>query len=573
MLASLVSRKTDLLLRLLCCLLYSGLAACSSSGRPDYDVVIRGGEIFDGTGAASRRADIAIIDDRIAKIGDVGESRGQMEIDAHNLAIAPGFINVLSWADESLIQDGRAYSDLMQGVTLEIFGEGHSKGPLSEEMAANIKSRQGDIKYDVEWRSLGEYLEYLERRGVSPNIASFVGATTVRVHELGHANRAPNADELARMQDLVRGAMEEGALGVGSSLIYAPAFFAETEELIALAKAAAEYGGVYISHMRSEGAALEEALEELFDIARSADIPAEIYHLKAAGRSHWSKLDGVIENIEAARADGLKITADIYPYDAGATGLDAVMPPWVQEGGYEAWAERLKDPKIRTRVLRDMREPTGQWENFFIEAGPEKILLVGFKNKELKPLMGKTLAEVARERSVSPADAAIDLVIEDGSRVLAIYTLMSEENIRRKLQMPWVSFGSDASAPSPEGVFLKLGAHPRAYGTFSRVLGKYVREENLIPLSEAIRRMTSLPASNFNLEDRGLLQKGYYADIVVFDPETITDHATYAAPHQTTTGVAHVLVNGVPVVTDGRHTGATPGRVVRGPGWRKSREE
>lgn len=544
----------------------------SCSPRVDYDVVIRGGTIYDGSGSPPFVGDLAIRGDTIAAIGSLGNARGRVEIDAAGLAVAPGFINMLSWATESLIADGRSQSDIRQGVTLEVFGEGWSMGPLNEAMRREMLERQGDIKYEIPWTTLGEYLECLVRRGVSTNVASFVGATTVRIHVLGYENRPPTPEEMERMRQLVRQAMEEGALGVGSSLIYAPAFYASTEELIELCKVAAEYGGMYISHIRSEGNRLLEAIDELIRIAREAKIPAEIYHLKAAGRANWPKLDEAIRRIEAARAQGLRITANMYPYTAGATGLDAAMPPWVQEGGHRAWIERLKNPAIRQRVTREMRTPTDRWENLYLMAGsPENVLLVGFKNEALKPLTGKTLAEVARLRGRSPEDTIIDLVIEDDSRVGAVYFLMSEENVRKQIALPWMSFGSDAESLAPEGVFLKANPHPRAYGTFARVLGRYVREEKIIPLEEAIRRMTSLPAENLKLDRRGRLKVGYFADVVVFDPAKVQDHATYERPHQYATGVIHVFVNGVPVLRNGEHTGATPGRVVRGPGYKAAR--
>jgi N-acyl-D-amino-acid deacylase len=435
-------------------------------------------------------------------------------------------------------------------------------------MKAQLVEQQSDIRYDIEWTSLGEYLDHLAQRGVSPNVASFVGATTVRIHVLGFADRAPDAEELARMQELVREAMAEGALGVGSSLIYAPAFYADTEELVALAAAAGESGGIYISHLRSEGNRLLEAVDELIAIARRAGVPAEIYHLKAAGRENWGKLDAVIERIERARAEGLRITADMYTYTAGATGLDAAMPPWVQEGGHDAWVERLRDPAVRRRVVEEMRTPTDEWENLLLAAGSaEEVLLVGFKSDALKPLTGRTLAAVAADRGRSPEETAINLVIEDDSRVETVYFLMSEENVRRQIQLPWVAFDSDAGAPAPEGVFLLSNPHPRAYGNFARLLGRYVRDEGLIPLEEAVRRLTALPAETLGLVDRGRLAPGLFADLVVFDPDSVQDHATFAAPHQLATGVSHVFVNGVQVLADGEHTGAKPGRVVRGPGW------
>jgi len=533
-----------------------------------YDIIIRGGTVYDGSGQPGRKADLAINGDRIAAIGDLSASKGKQEIDAAGQAVAPGFINMLSWAVDSLIEDGTGQSDLRQGVTLEVFGEGFSWGPLNDAMKAYALKEQGDIKYPIEWTSLGEYLEYLEKRGVSPNVASFVGATTVRVHELGFEDRAPDAAELEAMQTLVREAMDEGALGVGSSLIYAPAFYADTAELIALNQAAAPYSGMYISHIRSEGNRLLESVQELIDIARAAGVRAEIYHLKAAGKDNWNKLDDVFAMVEKARAEGLAITADMYTYTAGATGLDAAQPPWVQEGGIEAWIQRLEDSAIRAKVLEEMTKPTDDWENLFLAAGAEGMILVGFKNDELKPLTGKTLAEVAAMRGRSPQDTILDLVIEDGSRVGAIYFLMSEENVTRKIARPWVSFGSDAEAPATEGVFLKSNTHPRAYGNVARLLGRYVRDEKVIALEEAIRRLTSLPAENLRIRERGRLEPGYFADVVIFDPERIQDHASFEKPHQYATGVSQVWVNGEQVLRDGEHTGATPGRVVRGPGWR-----
>ena len=556
-------------------LLFGGALSCASSagtpatqGAPVHDVVIRGGTIYDGSGAAGRVGDIAIDGDSIVAIGSPGSVRGRTEIDARGLAVAPGFINMLSWANESLLHDGRSQGDVRQGVTLEVMGEGWSMGPINGSMRKQLIDDQSDIRYDVPWTTLGQYLEHLVSRGVSTNVASFVGATTLRVHEIGYADRPPSADELSRMQALVRAAMEQGALGIGSSLIYAPAFYAKTDELIALNRAAAPYGGMYISHMRSEGARLLEAIDELITIAREASVPAEIYHLKAAGQSNWSKLAPAIAKVEAARASGVRISADMYTYVAGATGLDAAMPPWVQEGGYKEWAKRLADPAIRERVAREMRTPTDKWENFFVGAGsPDKIILISFKNDSLKPLTGKTLAEVARMRGKSAEETAMDLVIEDGSRVGAVYFLMSEDNVRRQVRLPWVSFGSDEGSYAPEGDFLKSSAHPRAYGNFARLLGRYVRDEKLIPLEEAIRRLTSLPAENMKLRKRGKLAAGYFADVVVFDPGTIADHATFAAPHAYATGVTHVFVNGTQVLRNGEHTGAKPGRVVRGPGW------
>jgi N-acyl-D-amino-acid deacylase len=539
-----------------------------------YDIVIRNGVIYDGSGRKPQRGAVAIQGDRIAAVGPAhaawAGARGRLEIEAGGRAVAPGFINMLSWANESLLYDGRSQSDLRQGVTLEVMGEGESMGPLSPAMKREWPARQGDIKYEVAWTTLGEYLQHLVARGISCNVASFVGATTARIHEIGYANRPPTPAELERMCQLVRQAMREGAVGLSASLIYAPAFYAKTDELIALAKVAAEYHGLFIAHLRSESTGLLEAADELLTIAREAGIPAEIYHLKAAGQANWHKLGPLIEKIENARAQGLRITADMYTYTAASTGLDAAMPPWVQEGGYQAWAERLKDPAIRARVKQEMSLATNAWENFYLAAGaPERILLAGFKNDRLKPLTGKTLAEVARLRDKMPEETAMDLVIEDGSRVQTVYFVMSEENVRREITLPWVSLGSDAGSLAPEGVFLKSSDHPRAYGNVARFLGKYVRDEKLIPLEEAIRRITSLPAGNLHLDRRGALQPGYYADVVVFDPATIQDHATFEKPHQYATGVAHVLINGVPVIKNGEHTGAKPGRVVRGAGWNK----
>jgi len=545
------------------------LAYTRYEAAPAYDLILRNGLVYDGGGGKPHVADVAVAGDKIAAVGKLAKRRAAIELDVNGLAVAPGFINVLSWANESLIADGRSQSDIRQGVTLEVMGEGNSMGPLNDAMKREMVEEQGDIKFDVTWTTLGEYLDHLVRRGISCNVASFIGATTVRVHELGHADRAPTRSELERMKQLVRAAMEEGALGVGSSLIYAPAFYAKTDELIELCKVAARYDGMYISHLRSEGNTFLEAIDELIRIAREARLPAQIYHLKAAGKSNWPKLDAAIRKIEAARAAGLKITADMYTYTAGATGLDAAMPPWVQEGGYKAWADRLKDPVTRERVLKEMVTPTDKWESLYLMAGsPDKVLLVGFKNDQLKKFTGKTLAEVARLRGKSPEETAIELVIEDGSRVDTVYFLMSEENVRKQIALPWVSFNSDAPSVAPEGVFLKSNPHPRAYGNFARLLARYVRDEKIIPLEEAIGRLTSFPARTLKLDRRGALKRGHFADIVVFDPATIQDHATFDQPHQYATGVRHVLVNGVQVLKDGEHTGAKPGQVVRGPGWK-----
>ncbi|MCH7515285.1 MAG: D-aminoacylase [Bacteroidetes bacterium] len=543
------------------------MLSCEEKGK-DFDVIIKGGTVYDGSGSQGVITDIGIIGSKVEAVRNLdGNTAGQI-IDATGLAVSPGFINMLSWATASLIEDGNSQSDIRQGVTLEIMGEGWSMGPLNETMRKEEKEAQGDIKYDIEWTTLGEYLQYLEDKGISTNVASFVGATTVRIHEIGYENRPPTPDELNNMKALVRTAMEEGALGVGSSLIYAPAFYSNTEELIALCKVASEYGGMYISHLRSEGDYWLEAIDELLRIANEADIPAEIYHLKAGGKDNWGKLDAALAKIDSARNAGLQITADMYNYIAGATGLDASMPPWVQEGGYDAWAERLLDPEIRAKVKTDMMAKGDGWENLYFAAGtPENLLLVGFKNDSLKYLTGKTLKEVAGMRGTGPEETAMDLVVEDGSRVGTIYFLMSEENVKRQIALPYLSFGSDAESQAPEGVFLKSNPHPRAYGNFARLLGKYVRDEKVIPLEEAIRKLTSLPAGNLKIQDRGLLKEGYYADVVVFDPKTIQDHATFAEPHQYATGVVHVFVNGVQVLKEGDHTGAQPGRFVKGPGY------
>jgi N-acyl-D-amino-acid deacylase len=536
------------------------LAAC---GGPQYDVLIRGGQVYDGSGRPGVATNVAIRGDRIAALGVPDDTRATSVIDASGLAVAPGFINMLSWSDETLLVDGKSQGEIRQGVTLEVFGEGSSMGPLNAKMKEEQVASQGDLKYPVTWTTLAEYLTHLETQGVSTNVASFVGATTVRVHVLGYEDREPTPAELEQMKELVRQGMREGALGVGSSLIYAPAFYAKTPELIELCRAAAEFGGMYISHMRSEGARLLEAIDELIAIARAANVPAEIYHLKAAGQDNWSKREAAVARIEAARKEGLRITANMYTYPAGATGLNATMPPWAQEGGYDEWVKRMKDPATRARIRAEMVKPTDQWENFFTGAGPDGILLVGFKNEALKPLTGKTLREVATMRNTAPEDTAMDLVIEDGSRVDAVYFLMSEDNLRAQLKLPWVSFGSDSGSMAPEGPFLRSNPHPRAYGNFARWLGRYVRDEKLVPLEEGIRRLSALPAENLGLKDRGRIAEGLKADLAIFDPAKIQDHATFEKPHQYATGMVHVLVNGVPVLANGEHTGAKPGRVVK----------
>ncbi|MAS60441.1 MAG: aminoacylase [Gammaproteobacteria bacterium] len=552
--------------RLSLILLLALLGACATTTNT-YELLIENGTIYDGNGGKPYQADIAVIDDRIVAIGDIAGSADAV-IDAEGYAVAPGFINMLSWATESLVIDGRSQSDIRQGVTLEVFGEGNSEGPINETMRRDIVESGGFGGADITWTTLGEYLEYLVDRGVSTNVASFIGATTVRKHEIGYEDRAPTADELQQMRALVREAMEEGAMGLGSSLIYAPAFYASSDELVELAKVVGEYDGMYISHLRSEGNRLLEAIDELIQIAREGDVAAEIYHLKMAGRQNWDKFDDVVARVETAQAEGLEITADIYTYTAGSTGLDAAMPPWVQEGGYEAWRERLMNPQIRAQVLEEMTTATDDWENLWLASGTEGTLLVGFNNPELRQYTGMTLAEVAAERGTSDADTIIDLVIEDGSRVQVVYFMMSEENVAKGIALPWVSFASDAQSMASEGVFLERSTHPRAFGNFSRVLGKYVREDQVITLPDAIRKLSKLPATNLKIRDRGELAAGYFADIVIFDPSTVSDHATFDAPHQYSTGMEHVIVNGEPVIHYGDHTGALPGQVVRGPGWR-----
>ena len=543
--------------------------SCSSPN--NYDILIKNGTIADGSGSPTYIGSVGINADTIAAVGKL-KATGTIEIDATGLVVAPGFINVLSWATESLIEDGMSLSDIMQGVTLEVFGEGWSMGPLNGDLKKKLQlpTAQGDIKYDIDWNSLDEYLQSLTKRGISPNVASFIGATTVRINHIGYEDRAPTDQELISMQNMVKEAMEDGALGVGSSLIYAPAFYSTTEELIALCKIASDYDGLYISHMRSEGNRLLQSVDELIRIADEADIRAEIYHLKMGGKANWNKYDEVVRKIDSARTAGLKITTNMYTYVAGATGLDASMPPWVQEGGYEKWAERLKKPKIRKRVLKEMKTQTDEWENLMAAAGTsDNLLLVGFENDSLRHYTGKTLTEIAKIHGKSPEETAIDMVIADGSRVGTVYFLMSEENLKKQIALPYMSFGSDAASQAPEGVFLNSNAHPRAYGNFSRLLGKYVRNEQIISIEEAVRKLTSLPASNLKIKKRGSLIKGYFADLAIFNPETIQDHATFTEPHQLSSGMIHVLVNGKQVLENGDHTGAMPGRVVRGPGYKK----
>jgi len=534
----------------------SALLLISACGKEEFDVVIRGGMLYDGSGVEPVVADLAIDGDRIAAVGDLSGHTGRAEIDASGLAVAPGFINMLSWANESLIEDGRSLSDIRQGVTLEVMGEGNSMGPLNETMRQEMVDRQSDIEFDVTWTTLGEYLQHLEDRGISTNVASFVGAATVRIHEMGYEDRDPTPEELDSMLQLVRVAMEEGAVGVGSSLPYIPAPFAKTEELIALAQVAAEHDGMYISHIRNEGDEIFAALEEFLTIVRESGVRGEIYHLKVSHKRNWDKLDEVVALIEAARAEGLPVTADIYTYHASSTGLNYDLPAWVKEGDHDERTERLKDPAIRERVIAETEM-----------IPPEDILLVSFRNPDLRHLTGKTLAEVAEMRGTSPVVTAMDLIVEDDSRIGTVRFTMNEDNIRQKIALPWVSLCSDSASLAPEPPFTNSQPHPRAYGSFARLLGKYVREEGIIPLEEAIHRLTGLPASNLKLAGRGALAPDYFADVVIFDPETVIDRATFEEPHQLATGVVHVFVNGEQVLRDGEHTGATPGRFVKGPGW------
>ena len=553
---------------ILCCTILTNTDVLANAVETNSaDIVIRGGTIYDGTGASPYVADVAIVRDKIVAIGNLGSLIAATTLDARGLAVAPGFINMLSWATESLLVDGRSLGDIYQGVTLEVFGEGSSMGPLSPALKARLKAGQSDYSYSIAWTTLGEYLEHLEAQGVAPNVSSFVGASTIRAHVLGAADRAPNPVEIKKMQDLTDQAMREGALGIGSSLIYAPGFYAKTEELVALTAVVAQHGGMYISHIRSEGARLLEAVDELLEISRTTGARAEIYHLKIGGKENWHKYDDLIAKLNHARAEGLEVTANLYTYTAGSTGLDAAMPPWVQTGGYDAWRARLQDPEIRARLEKEMHSPTSQWENLLLSAGPEKTLLVGFQNPQLRKYTGQTLAEVARQKNKSAIATAIDLVIADGSRVQVVYFLMSETNLRKMIQIPWVSFGSDAASMSASGVFLNRSTHPRAYGNFARVLGKYTREEKLLTLAQAIHKLTGLPARNLRIQQRGLLKEGFFADVVVFDPNEVRDTATYEQPHSLAVGMKHVFVNGEPVLTQGKSTGRLPGRVVRGPGW------
>jgi len=539
----------------------------SPPSQAPFDVVIKNGVVYDGTGGEGREVDVALRGDRIAGVGDFKNSPAKLVIDARGLAIAPGFINMLSWSNESLIADGLSQSEIRQGVTTEIMGEGDSMGPVNDRVREEMLREQRDIHYKVEWTTLADYLRYLEKRGVSCNVASFIGATTIRKNVIGYEDKQPTPQQLDQMRALVQKEMEAGALGIGTSLIYPPAFYAKTPELIELCKVAARYKGKYISHMRSEGNQLLEAVDELIRISREANIPAEIYHIKAAGKSNWPKVDALLAKIEAAQKEGVKITADMYTYTAAGTGLDACLPPWTEDGGYPALFKRLRDPATREKIAAEVKTPSDAWENLYLAAGsPENILVVGFKSEKLKPLTGKSLAEVAKMRGKDPVETIMDLLAEDESRIDTIYFVMSEENVRKEIAKPWISFGSDESSQAPEGVFLKSNPHPRAYGNFARVLGKYVRDEKVISLGEAVRRLSALPATNLGLDHRGFIQEGMFADVVVFDPATIADRATFAQPHQYSVGMKQIFVNGVQVLKDGEHTGAKPGRALWGPG-------
>jgi N-acyl-D-amino-acid deacylase len=543
------------------------LFGCVVVSAQDFDVIIRNGAVYDGSGSEAQHVDLAIKGDRIAGLGDFSKASAKTIVNASGLVVAPGLINMLSWSTESLIQDGRSQSEIRQGVTTEIMGEGESMGPVNDRVREVMLKQQADIKYDIKWNTLAEYLQFLEKRGISCNVASFVGATTIRANVIGFDDRAPTPQELDQMRELVRKEMEAGALGIGTSLIYPPAFYAKTEELIELCKVAAKYKGKYISHMRSEGNQLFEAFDELVRIAREANIPAEVYHIKAAGQKNWPKVDGLLARIEKAQREGLNIRANMYTYTAAGTGLDACFPPWTEDGGYEALFKRLRDPATREKIKAEVSVDSDKWENLYLAAGsPDKILLVGFKSDKLKPLTGKTLAEVTKMRGKDPIDTAMDLVAEDESRISTVYFLMSEENVKKELAKPWISFGSDEASQAPEPPFTKSNPHPRAYGNFARVLGKYCRDEKIISLPEAIRRLSAQPATNLGLDHRGLLKEGMFADVVVFDPATITDHATFEKPHQYATGMKHVFVNGAQVIKDGEHTGAKSGRALWGPG-------
>jgi len=547
-------------------ILFTSLVSCQEK-KIKYDLIIQNGLIYDGNGKKPFNADIGINGDTIAFIGNLCECNSKNTIDAKGMAVSPGFVNMLSWSTESLIQDGRSLGEISQGVTLEVMGEGTSMGPIKKEMIPFMEEAQSDIKYPISWQSLGQYLTFLEKKGVSTNIASFVGAATVRANALGFENRPPKPTELEQMKSEVREAMKEGAMGLGAALIYTPGTYAKTDELIELAKVASEYNGMYVAHLRSEGNRLEEAVDEMIEISKKANIRSEIYHLKAAGKDNWQKIDKVIQKIDSARKVKIPITTDMYTYIAGATGLDAAMPTWVQEGGYNEWRKRLQNPTIRKKLTLEMTTPQNSWENLCLAAGADKTLLIGFKQDSLKKYIGKTLAEVANLKKKTWYETAMDLVIHDGTRVDVVYFLMSEENIKKQIKLPYMSFCSDAASMAPEGVFLKSSTHPRAYGNFSRLLGKYVRDEKVISLEEAIRKLSSLPCDNLKIKKRGRIVKGNYADIVIFNPKTIGDNATFEQPHQLSTGVEHVLVNGIQVIKEGKHTNATPGRFIKGPGY------
>lgn len=559
--------------RFFAALLIAALSVITVAQRPKvetplrtFDVIIRGGTIYDGTGRRGVIGDIGIKGDRIAAIGNLSSSRAPTVIDASGLAVAPGFINMLSHSESSLIVDGRSLGEIKEGITTQIFGE-FSMGPLNDTMKQRLRETQGDEKYEITWSTLAEYLIWLEKRGTSQNIASFIGAPTIREYVIGLDDKPPTAEQLEEMRELVRREMEAGALGITTALIYPPAFFAKTEELIELCKVAAKYKGKYTTHMRSEGNQLLEAVQETIRISREAGLPAEIYHLKASGAPNWPKMDQVIKMVEVARRQGVKLTADMYTYPAGGTGLNAAMPPWVFDGGAEAAYKRLQDPAMRRKIADAVRTPTNDWENLYLLAGsPDRILLASFKSEALKPLTGKTLAEVAKMRGKDPVETIMDLVLEDRSRIGTIYFLMSEDNIRKQIRQPWVSFGSDAASMATEGVFLKSSTHPRSYGNFARLLGRYVRDEKVISLAEAVRRLSGLPATNLELDHRGFLKVGMFADVVVFDPQTIADRATFENPHQYSVGVSDVFVNGIQVLKNGEHTGAKPGRAIWGPG-------
>lgn len=528
-----------------------------------FDTLIMGGTIYDGSGLEPYVGDIGLRSGIIVDIGNLKYADATLKIDARGLAVSPGFINMLSHATRALLHDGLSEGNIHQGVTLEVIGEGVSMGPLNDQMAKEMTDEQTDIKFTINWRSLGEFLNRLQLRGISTNVASFVGATTVREYVLGQEDRKPDERELNMMRNLVSLAMSEGAVGISSALIYAPACFADTDEIVALAEEAGKRGGIYASHLRSEGDHLLEGVRELITICQKAKIPSEIYHLKAAGKRNWSKMDEAIAEIEKARSAGHRVSADMYLYTRAQTGLDAAMPTWVQEGGLTQWIKRLQEPETRARVKQEMLSDAADWENGYLHAGPDGILLVGFKTEALKPLIGKTLKQIADERGKDPADVAMDLVVEDGSRVETVYSWMSEENLVKQVKLPWMTFGSDGSSMSPSGEYLKSQTHPRAYGNFARLLEKYVRNEKVVTLPDAIRRLTALPAANLGLLFRGKIDQGYAADIAIFDPEKIREKATFENAHQLAEGMVHVLVNGVPVLQNGKHTGNKPGLVLR----------